>query len=131
MRGLISFNLSELPGQAVEIESATLMAQMSTAGDPWAIHPTITAYHVSFANVFDGYSIAPLIVMPTFAYPAATSVSHDVSAQVDDDLLHRTERGNLSQFRLQFEGGITNDGGQDYALFTRSGLALAFTYLAQ
>jgi hypothetical protein len=130
-RGLFSFNLSELSGQAVEIEAATLSATFSVVAEPWEITPTISGYHVSFATAQAGFSIAPLSVMPSFAESSVTSVARDVGAEVNDDLAHRTERGNLSQFRLQFDGGVTNDGGQDYVLFPRNQLELAFTYLAQ
>jgi len=130
-RGLITFNLSAITDRAVEIESARLRAiKTSVVGDPFAINPSISSYHISFTDPVAGYSVEPLATMGTFASASTGGVSEDVTSAVADDLAHRVDRQQMSQFRIQFDAGTDGDGGQDYAVFGRNTLELKLRYLS-
>lgn len=130
-RALMTFNISALTDRAVEIESAWFSAvKTAVVGTPFSINPSITSYHVTFSDLVAGYSVPPLDSMGLFATIDTAGAKQDVTAQLNDDLAHRVERLQQSQFRLQFDSTSDNDAGQDYALFGRDTLKLTFTYLS-
>ncbi len=131
-RGLISFDLAPLPATASIIESATLATrQIDTFGNPYTIDPQIYAYHVVFADLVGGFSVAPMSAVGPFAQYQEVVIEKDVTTKVADDLAYRADRGQRSQYRLQFDSDDNNDSNLDYALFSVATLELQVTYLSE
>jgi hypothetical protein len=129
-RGYVSFDLSKLPAD-ITVEKAKFAArQMPVEGTPYTSLGALQAYHVSFTTMTDVSNVLSISNPGVFSEDAVMqSKSIDVSSQVGDDVAHRVERGNLSQYRLQFDTLFDNDGDFDRATFAKDTFEMSIEYL--
>jgi hypothetical protein len=129
-RGYLSFDLSNLPAD-VTIEDAKFAArQMPIEGTPYASFGALQVYHLSFTTMNGVSNVAASSKPGVFSEDGTIeSKSIDVSSQVADDIAHRVERGNLSQYRLQFDTLYNNDGEFDRATFAKDTFEMSIHFL--
>lgn len=131
-RGMLSFDLATLPQGAVEIASATLSTrQLGVLGAPYAsLGTAMQVEHTTFAwFTAASFDAAPLATMGTFAVSEQVVIEVDTTSAVEDDRVHRADRGSLSQYRLRFELGTDDDDTADAAIISRDLSELSVTYL--
>jgi hypothetical protein len=130
-RGYLSFDLANVP-QGVSIDSAEFAArQLPMEGTPYAALGPLQVYHLSFSTMAGVSNILPISNPGVFSEDGtAESKSIDVSSQVADDIAHRTERGDLSQYRLQFDTLTDGDNAFDRATFAKDTFEMSLVYIA-
>ncbi len=138
MRSAMTFDLSGIPQEAVAVASANLLTRQllgDTQGQPFDdLGPGLLLDHVSFAasggaNAAFNASQSAHSTVGNFFEKEQVAVDLDVSAEVMDDFLNRSERGNHSQFLARFESISNLDKGNDRAVFSREALELSLRYL--
>jgi len=129
-RGYLSFDLSKLPAD-VTIEDAKFAArQMPVEGSPYGLLGPLQVYHLSFTTMSNVSAVAPMSNAGVFSQDGTVeSKSIDVSTQVADDIAHRTERGDLSQYRLQFDTPYFNNNAFDRATFAKDTFEMSIHYI--
>ncbi len=127
-RGVLSFDLSDLPDDAI-IQSAILnVAQQSTFGDPYGTWLFVIAHHINvagntlIAQAFNGFLVEVIGGIDPTALSTDVVLENktlDVTDQVQNDLDQNRDR---SQFRIlarsilpTYDAGV---GGVDHAVFS-------------
>jgi len=130
-RGYVSFDLSKLP-QGVAIESAEFGArQLGMEGTPYAALGPLEVYHLSFGTMTSISNVLPISNPGVFSEDGTLeSKSIDVSLQAADDIAHRAERGDLSQYRLQFDTTTDSDNAYDRVEFAKDTFEMSLVYIA-
>jgi hypothetical protein len=131
IHGLITFDLTEVPEDVLEITHATVsMRQGGVQNDPFGKLGTLYLEHVSFGELTaDAYETPSLGVISHLVNEIAYSV--EVELQVEDDLDNRMDRENRSQFRLRFSSINDGDGSPDYMTIVAESPALDLRYLIE
>lgn len=130
-RGFVTFDLAALPN-AIEIEQATLgVRQIGVAGTPFALG-ALNTVHITYATVNSVAWNAPaLSSMGALTQDGALGPrSIDVSAAAAEDYVHRVERANHSQYRLEFPTATNGDGDEDSITFAAATFELSLIYIA-
>lgn len=130
-RGYASFDLGAVHASAV-IESASFSAlQLPMEGTPYAQFGALQVYHLSFSSMTDINTVLPLSLPGAFSEDGTEEMKTiDVTNQVIDDLLHRAERGNLTQYRLVFDTLTDGDNTYDRVTFDRDTFVMNLVYVA-
>ncbi|HEY8144950.1 MAG TPA: Ig-like domain-containing protein [Kofleriaceae bacterium] len=129
IRLVVSFALpAPLPGAIVE--SATFSAtQTDSSPGVYGAFGDLGLVHVRYATIATAYGTAALGRTNIFSTSGANgNRSAVVTGAVADDL---EDEQPYAQFRLQFPVASNNDGEYDIAQFTRAGLRLSISYLAE
>jgi hypothetical protein len=131
-RSALTFDLSELPAETLAIQSASLSgSQAEVYGERYTAFGAITTNHVRYDDLADAFAAAPLAGMGSFSTNATLESKYiDVTFAVQDDLEHRAERSDRSQYRLQFESDADKDGAFLWARFGYGTIVLTVAYLA-
>lgn len=138
VRSAMTFDLSTIPEAAQSIIAATLSARQLVGeikGTPYAdLGGRVVLDHVVFSP--DGGAGAAfaskdnaLSTIGEFMVEGQVTIEVDVTAAVDDDLAHRTDRSNRSQFLTSFEKVMDQQYDEDRAVYDRDAVELAVTYL--
>jgi hypothetical protein len=132
LRGVFTFPLDTFPASAVEIVHARFATrQLGVDGDPYGdLGDKMKIEHVSFGVLADAYDAPALAQLGDFCEEGQVVIMHDVTAAVADDVAHRVERGDRSQYRLYFETLTNGDDYTDYAKISRDLAELTIVYLA-
>lgn len=126
-RGFLSFDLTELPAQLVEIVSARMRLEAtSVQGDPFGVLGELRLERAAF----DAVGPAAFEATPQATFAAMTDpelgatgehILWAVTADLESDVLH--------QYRLNFDRGSNRDGASDLAIFAPEEQRLEITYL--
>lgn len=126
-RGFLSFDLTELPAELVEIVSARIRLEVtSVQGDPFGVLGELRLERAAF----DAVGPAAFEATPQATFAALTDpelgatgehILWAVKADLEGDVLH--------QYRLNFDRGSNRDGASDLALFAPEEQRLEITYL--
>jgi len=133
--GFISFDLSPLPEQIVEISSAHLLCAVVAHGAPEALGPSLLE-HVAFGELDDSASAAlaerslgPFLGGAALSEGARFELVEDVTSAVAIDYQSRAPGASSTQYRLSFAKTVSNGAWDDVELATSS-LRLALVYLS-
>lgn len=132
IRGFVTFDFSELPETAARVESATWYGSLvDTFGNADTIAEYTQAEHLVYASLDEeAFTASALTTLGAYSTWTDSSLAHDVTAAVQDDLDHRAERGHRTQFRIRFDRDTNDDGNMDYYAYDGADGQLAVTYLA-
>lgn len=130
-RSYLTFDLTTLPASA-EVEQAQFQGrQLLTEGTPYSLG-NVGVQHLTFTSTL---AVTLNAVTPT-SLPGAISADPmqgikmiDVTSQVIDDVAHRAERNDRSQYRLQFDQDTNGDGIADRATFGKNTFVLGVMYV--
>lgn len=116
-RGILSFDISTLPGGIAEFERATFSGRtQSFGGDPIASLQALVLEHTTFAFPITASARTAAargaIGVLTTSEALRTSTAA-VTTALADDYQNRTQRGNRSQYRLAMQRETDNDGTGD------------------
>ncbi|HSD89524.1 MAG TPA: Ig-like domain-containing protein [Kofleriaceae bacterium] len=130
-RSYITFDLAPLP-TGIALESAQFSArQLAPVGLPYGSLGAVKTHHVSFATLNNLASLQAMSLPGTYSEDGtAESKAMDVTAQVADDLLNRTVRGNHTQYRLQIDTPTNNNATTDKAIFAKGTFEMNVVYVA-
>ena len=129
-RAYLTFDLATMPAD-VDVEAASFSArQLAPIGAPYNLG-AVMVQQISFAT-FTGFDQLPALSLPGALSMDGTaeSKSIDVTSQVGDDLAHRSERGDHSQYRLQIDQATNNDATTDRAVFALGTFEMTIQYVA-
>ena len=139
--GVFAFQIAPLPAGITDFESATFSAkQVAGVGDPFPQNGPMLAFHVPPVPVNQGIApqdmpvnTTPLHNLGTFSTSAATVTPMlDALASLEDDYANRTQRGNMSTYRIQPDHEFhspTNMYVEMYVQLECGSIALTTTYL--
>lgn len=131
MRGVVTFDLADMPSTAEVVEWAEWSTRQIDAVGDGTVDPETRAYHVTFdAMGEDAFLGFPLTQLGPYSTANDVSVVHDVTDKVQDDVDNRVDRLERSQYRIQFDGDSDNDGVGDYFEYDANAMSLAVRYLA-
>jgi hypothetical protein len=126
-RGFVSFDLSVIPSDSVELTEARLELEVdSLIGDPFDDLGQLLVEDVTFATIGPAAFAAAGLAVPGGATTArvGTLLSFDVLGALPSDLAD-----DSSQYRLRFQSVSDGDGAADALLLLRSSAALRVSYL--
>lgn len=137
-RGFLSFDLSVLPTDLIQISGATLnVRQAAVAGNPYGKMGNLLAESVAYGSSLVASAFETPVLKTNqciFAFPGITCGLFDESRvlsnnanlefksatatlKVRDDWTNRAARGNRSQYRLKFTQNVSADGVADFVIF--------------
>jgi hypothetical protein len=137
-RGFLSFDLSTLPSDLIQINGATLnVRQAIVAGDPYGKMGNLLAESVAYSGSLVASNFETPVLKTNqciFAFPGITCGLFDESRvlstnanlefksvtatlKVRDDWSNRATRANRSQYRLRFAQNVSADGVADFVIF--------------
>lgn len=132
-RSYLTFDLSTLPEDA-EVEKAQFQGrQLLVEGAPYAMGP-VSVQHLMYTSTLATVLNATLTISApgTLSEDATQEIKAvDVTSQVIDDVAHRTERANRSQYRLQINKATNEDAVTDRATFGKNTFALGAIYTVE
>lgn len=130
IRSFVSFDLSGLPADVVELEEATWVSRIvDVYGDADTLGPYTEAAHLVFSALDDEtYWSRVDADLGMHATSTDEEVFTDVSAVVRADLAERATRGDRAQFRLAFPEPSNGDHGTDYYAYGMD-MELGLTWL--
>lgn len=122
VRGLLSYDITGLPTNLVSIDRAEAFAyQTALVGSPYAgLGGTINTEHVVFSELTPAvFNSASLGTIGSFDGDAAATGWRraDVTAALRDDVAHRSQRGQRSQYRLSFPTSSNGNSAVDRVEF--------------
>lgn len=125
----ITFDISTLPAGS-EVELAAFGGrQLAPYGAPYNLGPVV-AQHLTFSSMENIAAVFPISLPGEFSTDATLeSKIIDVTLQVQDDVDHRAERGDRSQYRLQIDQATNNDDVADTAVFQKDTFDLMVEYV--
>lgn len=130
-RSYLAFDLSTMPAGS-EVESAKFSGrQMAPEGVPYSLGG-INVHHVSYTGITGGALASAQVMSQPGMFsedPILETKTIDVTSQMSDDVTHRTERGDRSQYRLQIDQATNSDAVADRAFFAKGTFSLTATYL--
>lgn len=131
-RAVMTFLLQILPDE-IEVKKATIRLEESDyQGTPDISFGAMQAHHVIYPVGSGSFDVAPLSttsVKYTIASPNYRTI--DVTEMFADDVAHRAERNDRSQYRLSFPSSQNGNAATDMAFFDKGKLELSVAYLAQ
>lgn len=132
-RSYLTFDLSTLPGDA-EVEKAQFQGrQLLTEGAPYAMG-AVSVQHLTFTSTLATAlnSTLTISVPGTLSIDATQEIKTvDVTSQVIDDVAHRVERSDRSQYRLQIDQATNGDTTADRATFGKNTFVLGAIYTVE
>jgi len=143
IRSGITFDIADLPDEAISISSATLATRQQTgdlSGAPFSdLGSSMSIDHVTYGalstenaiNAAFNSSQTSLGSADGFCVLGQVVIQFDVTDMVDDDLANRGLRNDLSQFLLSFATPTDLDGNVDRAVISRDLTELQVSYLAE
>jgi hypothetical protein len=130
-RAIFTFSLAGFPEAAAEIVHAQFATrQVSVNGTPYGLGGKMKIAHIAAADLLSAFDAPVLAELGDFCEAGQVVIQHDVTAAVEDDLAHRADRGDRSQYRLYFPGGTNGNGEPDAAAISRTLAELTVAYLA-
>jgi hypothetical protein len=111
-RGLLTFDIQELPDQLEPLESARLMAyQYRVDNVPYQHLGVINVEHIRYEEKKDAYQVGALRALGLLSDGAALGWKQLESSEklieaIREDRRERALRGNRSQYRLVFSNGM-------------------------
>jgi len=130
-RSYVTFDLATLPAGA-EVERAQFEGrQLTPTNAPYSLG-VVNVQHVSYASTLGSVmNAAPATSLPGMMSNNAVLEPKkiDVTAQVIDDVTHRAERSDRSQYRLQIDVATNSNQIIDRANFARSSFVLGAIYV--
>lgn len=126
-RGFMSFDLTELPAERIELVSARIRLQAaSVEGDPFAVLGELRLERAAFDAVGPAaFDAVPQATFAAMTDPERGATGEHILWAVQADL----DAGALHQYRLNFDRGSNRDAGADLATFLPEAQRLEITYL--
>lgn len=120
----LQFDISGIPVGAVAVSSASLSVFMSGSGSilgkPFAVLGSVLVDHIATAKI-DATTLLAERLRSAGTLVTTTTIegvkTTDTTPAVADDLAKRVQRGNRSQFRVQFSSTTNSDGKDDGVYF--------------
>jgi len=126
-RGFLSFDLTELPAQHVELVSARLRLQAARVeGDPFGVLGELRLERAVFEAVgLVAFEATPQATFAAMTDPELGATGEHILWAVQADLADQV----LHQYRLNFDRGSNRDGAPDLAILEPEAQQLEITYL--
>lgn len=126
-RGFLSFDLTALPAQQLELVSARIRLQAaSVEGDPFGVLGELRLERATFDAVGPAaFEATPQATFAAMTDPALGATGEHILWAVQADF----ENEVLHQYRLNFDRGSNQDGASDLAIFAPEAQQLEITYL--
>jgi hypothetical protein len=130
VRGLITIDIASIDDDVHAFESAILLAEQhsTVAATYTSLGGQIDAYHVLFDSVsLTAATSEPLSSVGIFSTNSASAVKQiNVLPQLSDDYDNRGERGDRSQYRLEFEDLTDHNDDKDQAEFHAPSISVTY-----
>lgn len=142
MRAVFTFDLADLPAEAIEIAAATFATRQQlgdksglpygNGNDDDGLGSAVLIDHVSYAaldNAAYNSSEAAHAQLGVFCVDEQVVIEADVTTAVESDRANRATRGDVSQYLLRFALHNDEDGDQDRVVISRDLSELQVEYL--